>query len=435
MEFLFEEWQEIWLPELKERMLDLTIPKKIRKIITFTGVRRAGKTYAMFQLIKELSKTIPKERIFYLNFEDERIEKTKETLTKLIPTLLQLYGNGKKEYFLFLDEIQIMPEWSRWLRRVFDTYRNITFFVSGSSSKLSSKEIPTELRGRSLSFEIFPLSFKEFLRFKGIQLEKHFEYSERKMSEIKKAVREYIEYGGFPEVVLEDSILQKKKIVQEYFKTIISKDIAERHNIRKIYLLHDFLKLLLNTTNFSINKTVKILHSQGKKVGKGTIINYLNYVQESYFCFFVPIFSYKIKEQLRYPQKVYFVDNSFITNISFRFSKDYGRLYENVVALQLKRIQAKNPLLEIYYWKDEAGEVDFVVKKGPKVEFLIQVCYDIDNYETRKREIRALLKASKELKCKNLFIITESEEGEKEQEWFGIKRKIKFVPLWKWLLK
>jgi len=432
MEFLFKEWQEIWVPKLKERNISLEIlPKKVRKIITFTGIRRSGKTYMMFQLIKQLSKNIPKERIFYLNFEDERIEKAKETLTKIIPTLLKLYGNGKKKYYLFLDEIQVMPEWSRWLRRVFDTYRNITFFVSGSSSKLSSKEIPTELRGRALNFEIFPLSFKEFLRFKNIELEKNFEYSERKLSEVKRALSEYVEYGGFPEIVLEDSILQKKRIIQEYFKTIISRDIAERHKIKKIYLLHDFLRLLLNTTHFSVNKSVKVLHSQGKKVGKETLINYTNYARESYFCFFIPIFSYKIKEQLRYLQKVYFADNSFITNISFRFSKNYGRLYENIVALQLNRMKAKNPLLEIYYWKNQTNEVDFVIKQGLKVKQLIQVCYDIDDYDTKKRETNSLIKASEELKCKNLLVITEDYECEEKIK----NKKIKFVPLWKWLLE
>lgn len=435
MEFLFKEWQEIWIPELKERDMEEILPKNIRKIITFTGVRRSGKTYTMFQLIKQLSKHIPQERIFYVNFEDERIEKTKEALTGTIPALLKLYGNGKKNYFLFLDEIQIMPEWSRWLRRVYDTYRNISFFVSGSSSKLSSREIPTELRGRSLNFEVFPLSLKEFLKFKNIELERHFEHSERKLSELKRALTEYLEHGGFPEVVLEDSVLQKKRIVQEYFKTIISRDIAERHRVKKIYLLRDFLRLLLNTTNFSINKTVNVLHSQGKSVGKGTLINYTNYVEESYFCFFVPIFSYKIKEQLRYPQKVYFADNSFITNISFKFSKDYGRLYENTVALQLKRMQTKNPLLEFYYWRDKTKEVDFVVKAGPSIKWLMQVCCDIDDYDTKKRETDALIAASKELKCKNLFVITQDYEAEEEVKRGGLKRKIKFIPLWKWLIK
>lgn len=430
MDFLFKEWQEIWVPELKEREIALIFPKKVRKIIAFAGVRRSGKTYTMFQLINQLSKSAQKEKIFYLNFEDERIEKTKESLTSVIPTMMKLYGDGKKAYFLFLDEIQVMPEWSRWLRRVHDTYRDINFFISGSSSKLSSKEIPTELRGRALSFEIYPLSFREFLNFKNISLEKNFEHSERKISELKKALAEYLEYGGFPEVVLEDSVIQKKRIIQEYFKTIISRDIAERHNVKKIYLLHDFLRLLLNIKDFSVNKSVNIFKSQGKAVGKGTLINYTNYAQESYFCFFLPIFSYKIKDQLKYTQKVYFSDNSFITQISFRFSKDYGRLYENAVALQIIRAQA-NSLIEMYYWKDAANEVDFVVKEGLKVKMLIQVSYDINDYDTKNREIKGLLKASKEFKCNNLLIITEGKEGEEK-----IKgKKIKFVPLWKWLLQ
>lgn len=432
MEILLKEWQEIWIPELKERDIDLeAMPKKLRKIISFTGIRRSGKTYIMFQLIKQLSKSVPKENIFYVNFEDERIEKTKETLTNLIPLLIKLYADGNKKYFLFLDEIQIMPEWSRWLRRVYDSYRNINFFVSGSSSKLSSKEIPTELRGRALNYEVLPLSFREFLRFKGIELEKHFEYSERKLGLLKKMLSEYVEYGGFPEVVLEDSILKKKKIVQEYFKTIISRDIAERHGIKKLYLLNDFLRLLINTKEFSMNKSVNILRSQEKKVGKGTIINYTKYVEESYFCFFIPIFSYKIKEQMRYSQKVYFSDNSFITNISLRFSNDYGRLYENLVAIELMRNKAKYPLLEIYYWKDKARkEVDFVIKEDLKIKQLIQVCYNVNYYDVKERELDALVKASEELKCNNLLVITG--DYEKVEKYKG--KKIKFVPLWKWLL-
>ncbi|MFQ6136991.1 MAG: ATP-binding protein [Candidatus Hydrothermarchaeales archaeon] len=430
MEFLFKEWQEIWVPELKERDIGLEIlPEKIRKILTFTGIRRAGKTYMMFQLIKQLSKSVPKEKVFYVNFEDERIERTKENLTNLIPILTKLYGN--KDYFLFLDEIQVMPEWSRWLRRTYDTYRNINFFVSGSSSKLSSKEIPTELRGRALNCEVFPLSFKEFLRFNDIELERHFEYSERKLSTLKRALGEYIEHGGFPEVVLEDSILKKKRLVQEYFKTIIGRDIGERHRVKKLYLLHDFLRLLLNTRDFSVNKSVNIIRSQGKKAGKETLINYTRYAEESYFCFFFPIFSYKIKDQMRYPQKVYFADNSFLTNISLRFSKDYGRLYENLVAIELCRKRAENPLIEIYYWKNQHREVDFVVKQGLRVKQLIQVCYDIEHYDTKEREVKALIKGSKELRCGNLLVITEDYEADEK---IGGK-KIKYVPLWKWLLQ
>ena len=247
---------------------------------------------------------------------------------------------------------------------------------------------------------------------------------------IKGALLNYLKEGSFPELVLEDSVVKKKRLIQDYFRTIISRDIGERYRVKKINLLTDFLRLLLNSTYSSINKNVNILKSQGKKVGKETIINYSKYAEEVYFCFFVPIFSYKIKSQEQYPKKVYLVDNAFITNLSLRFSKDYGRLYENSVFLALKRKQVLNPSIEIFYWKSLNEEVDFVIKQG-KVKQLIQVCYNIEDYDTKKRELRALLKASKELKCKNLVVITEDYEAIEKLK----GKKIKFVPLWKWLLK
>lgn len=426
MEFLLKEWQEIWIPELVERDINVSIPKKVRKIVTFSGIRRAGKTYIMFQLIRQLSKQHNKESIFYVNFEDERIERKKENLTDLIPSLIRMYGDGNKEYFLFLDEVQIMPEWSRWLRRIHDTYRNINLYVSGSSAKVSSREIPTELRGRALNFEIYPLNFKEFIKFKNIALEKGFKYSERKLSLLKNALDEYMKYGGFPEVVLEDSETNKRKIIQEYYNTIVSRDITERNRVKKIELLHDFLRLLLNTNTFSINKTFNTLKSQNKKVGKETIIKYTKYCEDAYFCFFVPIFSYKIKDQMQYPKKVYFADNGFLSVLSLKFSKDFGKLYENLVFLELKRANE-----QIFYWRNEQKEeVDFVVKQGLKVKQLIQVCHNIEDYDTKKREIRALLKASKELRCNNLIVITENKKGEEITE----NKKIKYIALLDYLL-
>ncbi len=428
MEFLLKEWQESWIPELIERDIDLEIlPKKIRKIITLTGIRRAGKTYMMFQLIKQLSNHHPRESIFYINFEDERIESVKENLTKIIPSLIKLYG--EKKYSLFLDEIQVMPEWSRWLRRVYDNYRDINFFVSGSSAKLSSREIPTELRGRALNFEVSPLNFKEFLRFRDIELDEGFEYSERKTALLKRYLDEYIHFGSFPEVVLEDSTINKRKLIQEYFKTIVMRDIVERNRVKKVELLHDFLRLLLNTKIFSVNKTYNTLKSQSKTVGKETLIKYTKYCEESYFCFLVPIFSYKIKNQMQYPKKVYFADNGFLTSLSLRFSKDLGRLYENIVFLGLRRLLGAES--EIYYWKDALGrEVDFVIKDGLKVKQLIQVCYDLEDYDTKNRELKGLLKACEELKCNNLLIITKDYEVKEKLK----GKTINYVPLWKWLL-
>jgi len=436
MEFVFKEWKENWTPSLIERNFDISkiLPKKIKKIITFTGSRRSGKTFLMFQSINALSKSVDKDSIFYINFEDERIEKTVDTLTNLIPKLIELYGS--RDYYLFLDEIQIMPSWDEWLRRVYDNYRNFHFFVSGSSSKLSLREIPRALRGRTLNHEVFPLSFKEFLRFKEIELEKNWYHSEKKLSMIKRKLKEYMLYGGLPEVVLEDEVSNKKRLLQEYFRTIVALDLGERYKIINLSLLSDLLKLMLNSTIFSVNKVYNILKSSGRKVGKESLINYSKYADESYFAFYLPLFSYKIKDQMQYLRKIYFVDNGFINFVGLKFSKNLGRLYENMIFLELKRREERNPLKEIFYWKNQQHEeVDFVIKNSMKIEQLIQVCYNLSDVETKERETRALLKASKELGCNKLLIITENYEAEEDISWFGIKRKISFLPLWRMLLK
>jgi predicted AAA+ superfamily ATPase len=191
------------------------------------------------------------------------------------------------------------------------------------------------------------------------------------------------------------------------------------------------LRLLLDSKEYSINKTYNNLKSIGQEIGKLTVQKYISYIENSYFAFSLPIFSYKIKDQIQYPKKVYFIDNVFINAISTKFMNNFGRLYENSVAIELKRRKEDS-----YYWKNaKKEEVDFVLKGDTKVKQLIQVCYDISDADTKKREVKALLKASKDLKCNNLLVINRDYSGEEESEWFGIKAKIKFIPLWKWLLE
>jgi hypothetical protein len=189
--------------------------------------------------------------------------------------------------------------------------------------------------------------------------------------------------------------------------------------------------LLLNSTQYSISRLYNTMKSLNYEIGKTTLLNYLNYVESSYFIHSLPISSPKIKDQLQYPRKVYFIDNGFINTLSTRFSKNIGRLYENLVAIELLRRYSKKDI-ELYYWRDRSGkEVDFVVKDGIKVKQLIQVCYDVEYYDTRKREIDALGRASEQLKCENLQVITGGYRGIEE---FRNKR-INFLPLWMWLLK
>ena len=421
------EWKERKLPEIIRREKDLKeyLRTKPPKIIAITGFRRVGKTYLIFQLIKELLEKKDREEVVYVNFEDERIPLRTEILTDLLPIVKQTFQKFPET--LFLDEIQEIPGWSKWIRRIYDQER-MKIFVTGSSSKMSSREIPTELRGRCLEIKISPLSFMEFLKFKDIIIDFGIvPHSENEKAKVFKALEEYLLYGGMPEVVL-TSAERKKEILQGYYKTVIRRDIAERFKIKNEEGLKALLLLILNSTSYSITKLYNTLKSLNYKIGKTTLLHYLSYIENSYFAESVPIFSYKIKDQLQYPRKIYFVDNGFITALSTKFSKDFGRLYENLTFQELKR--RADYQTEIFYWKNKAGrEVDFVLRKQSKITKLIQVCYDMNDPVTRDREIKALLRASKELKCDDLMII--NQDIEKVEK---IKMKeIKFIPLWKWM--
>lgn len=426
---LLSEWNFREIPKIIPRDIDLNsyLNLKVNKIVVLNGFRRVGKTFILYYLSKMLFKKYSRQEVIHINFEDERIPLQTSILTELLPTLKEFSSSEVK--YLLLDEIHNIPEWSKWLRRIHDT-ENIKIFVSGSSSKMSEEEIPTELRGRFLELKVFPLSFNEFLRFKGRSFElKNLSYSANLKAELLRYLNEYLIYGGLPEIVLFD-VNKKFELAQSYYNTVIKRDIIDRFKVKNEEVLKALIKLLLNSTEYSINKTYNTLKSLGYTIGKGTIQKYVRYIENSYFLVSTPIFSYKIKDQMQHPRKIYFIDTAFINAISTRFSQNLGRLYENIVAVELKRRRK-----ETYYWKNaEKEEVDFLVMERDRITSLIQVCYDISDRETKQRETRALLKAGAELKCKNLMIITEDHEGMEKAEWFGKKGTIKYIPLWKWLL-
>ncbi|CAD5243958.1 ATP-binding protein [Thermococcus camini] len=415
------EWQETWTPELVERDFDVSlIPDKPKKVVTFAGCRRSGKTYLMFQLINELSKKAPREEIFYINFEDERLEKRTETLTELIPTIEELYGK-KDRLYLFLDEIQNIPGWDSWVRRVHDSRRDVRLFLSGSSSKLSSREIPTSLRGRALTFEVFPLSFREFLRFKGFEIPERLDFSPKKPV-LLNLLREYLLYGGFPEVVLTSDVRVKGLIVRDYFNTVIALDVVERYSIRNPEELRTFIRLLLNSEYVSLSKTAKTMRSMGYSISKSTLASYLRYLEECYFAFPLEVYSPKVRLRMQHPRKIYFVDTSFLTFLSVKFSENMGRLMENAVFIELLRRRK-----EVNYALGKNWEVDFVL---PEEETLIQVSYDISGEETFKREVNALRKASREFGFKNALLITWDVAGRVN----GKDTTIEMIPLWRFLM-
>lgn len=406
--------------ELTERDLKISFTGKINTVI---GPRRAGKTFFIYQIINQLKAKNLKDKIIYINFEDERLLPIrKEDLDMILDSYYELYPENKgKKLYIFFDEIQVIPSWELFIRRLSDQ-ENVEICITGSSSKLLSKEIATQLRGRTLSHFIFPYSFKEFLDSKGITLERHFEYKPT-VYKIKKLLQEYIEFGGFPEIQDKGETL-KVKILQEYFDLIFYKDLIERYKIRNFGTMKELLLYLINnfSSYFSTNKYYNLLKSQGKHVSKNTLFRFVSSATDVNLVSLIPKYG-KLKEQYSNPKKVYVVDPGIINAVSFKVSPDIGKLYENLVFIELLR-RGK----EVYYWKDKY-ECDFLVKEGMKVKEALQVCFKITD-ENIKREIDGLLEALDKFKLKYGVIITEDREEE-----MSIKgKRIKFIPLWKWLL-
>lgn len=428
------EWQDRELPEVIERDAKLDEYLNTGHVTVIKGFRRVGKTYLLYGLIKKLLLTYTKKEVIYINFEDERIPLKQEFLTALLPAIKQVFGQSPK--YLFLDEVQVMPEWSRWLRRILDT-ENIKIFITGSSSKISEREIPTELRGRYLEIELFPLSFGEFLRFKDtpVPVEDQLHHlSEDQKARYLNYFQEYLELGGMPAVVLAEKTL-KKELILNYYNTLIRRDIIEKYRIKNEEVLKDLLKLLLNATQFTGTRLFNNLKGLGHKVGKATILKYISYINDSFFIEELFEFSPKIKNQLQRHRKIYFIDNAFIGLLKPRIHLKEGQLLENCVFYHLKR---KYNHAEIYYMKAEkAEEVDFVLidhfeGEGMK---MIQVSYRLDLISTREREIRALVKIGKKLKLRQGDIITFDMEGEEDVTWFDHPLHLRMIPAWKFFLK
>jgi len=412
------EWKEFNLPEIIEREVKFSPSEQI---IAIVGPRRAGKTFSMFDLIKKLKR----ENTVYFNFEDYRIKNKGINLTDFLKTANELF---EPKYF-FLDEIQNLKDWNSFARTLHD--KKFHVFISGSSSKLLSKEISTNLRGRYKNVFIFPFSFKEFLSFKKFELKK--EFSEVKRGELLRNLREYLQFGGFPEVIKKGEKEEKIDYARTLFETIFYRDVIERFKIRNLSAADTFQKLLVSDfgSYFSISKTENYFNSIGIGISKKTISNYLKYFETTFFCLTFEKMSAKTKERVEQPKKIYSIDNIFY-NLLPKFSHDFGKLMENLIAIEFYKMKFLNPLLEVYYWKDyQQREVDFVVKEGLKIKQLVQVTYASGKEDIKKREIENLLKAGKELRCNNLMVITW--DYDKKEKING--KIIVYIPLWKWLLK
>jgi len=384
------EWLDRPLPQIiaRDQSLDLAVIPNVKKATVITGFRRTGKTYLLFSAIEKLLVSASRKDVVYLNFEDERIPQQTDFLSRLLPEIHAFYSQKPK--YLFLDELQNIPFWSKWLRRILDT-EDIRLFVTGSSSKMSSFELPTELRGRSWEQTVYPLNFSEFLRFK----------KENSLSMETVLFEEYLLWGGLPEVVLSPPA-KRQELLQLYFQTVVRKEITDRFKIRNTTALKTVLKLILNSTYLTVSKLYNNLKSLGLAVGKTTLNQYVSYAESSYFLSLLRYYSPSMKNQLQYPRKPYFIDNGFLTSLSTKFSNNYGRLLENLTYWKLFK-ENEN----VFYHRDEKSrEVDFIVMKNGNVSSIYQVCYDISDRETYDREVNSLVRLGKKFHCESLFLLT-----------------------------
>ena len=396
---------------------------KAKEIIVITGIRRSGKSTLLLQFCKDLINSgTKKEDILIVNFEDPRLNNLDLDLLNKIYEIYLTELNPSKKHYVILDEIQLIDGWEKFARFLHEN-KKINVFVTGSSSKLLSSEYSTVLAGRHLDLEIKPLSFKEYLFFKKIITKNNLDISQKR-HEIKRAFANYLKEGGFPKVTLAVNENDKRDLLEVYFRDIIIKDIVQRYNLKEVNKLNELAKYYLTniSTLQSFNNIKNVL-----KLNLDTVERFSYYLSSVFLLNFVKKFSYSEKEQILNPRKVYCVDNGLRGSVAFVFSDDYGRLVENLVFSELNKKDS-----EIYYWKNSnQEEVDFIIKKKQKITQAIQVCWNIEKPETKKREVSVLVKACKELKLKEGLILTEDTLSNETIE--GIK--IYFQPIWKWLLE
>ena len=394
---------------------------KFKEVVIITGPRRGGKSSLMKLICDDLIKKdkVPPSNILYLNFEDERfIEFNTGDFAQIFELFLQINKPAGRQYF-FLDEIQNVTGWERWVNRLYEN-ENIKIFITGSNASLLSSEISTALTGRNRTITNFPFSFGEFLTFKNYKLQNNDFYQTKKRAVIKSFFQEYLKLGGYPEIIKNND----PTLLEQYFKDIIYRDILPRYSIKKIKEIRE-LCLFLASNLGSIYSYSRLQNLIGVK-SINTVKTYLEILEEVFLFFRINLFDYSVKRQIYNPSKIYIIDTALGSSISFKFSENIGHIYENLVFLELKR---RNK--EIYYWKSKKGkEVDFLIKKGLNIEEAIQVSYNLNYKKTLDREIESLLIAKDKFKIEHLSIITEDEEAEKE---IG-NVKIRIIPLWKWLL-
>jgi len=379
----------------------------------FVGLRRVGKTYMLFQQIQHfLQRGVSKQQILYINFEEERLaELTTSDLSLILDCYSEMFDYSP---IIFLDEIQLIDKWEKFARRLADSKYRV--YISGSNAKMLSSEIATTLGGRYLIKEIYPLSFREFAEKKGIELSENLQYGNERIA-ILKTFEEYFHYGGLPELLL---FKEKRQWLNSLYQKIFFGDLIARYEIRNSFAMKILVKKLAESVRqpISYSRMANIVSTVGIKIGKSTIIEYVEHLMETWLLFSLSNYVAKLSDR-ESNRKYYFADNG-ILNL-FLFDGETA-LLENLVAIAL----LKKYRDELFFYNKNV-EIDFFI---PEQQMAIQVCYSLSDINTRKREVNALLQISKYWKITKHLIITKDEEDTIAED--GIQ--IEVIPLWKWLL-
>ncbi len=398
-----------------------------KKAAICIGVRRCGKSTLMTQIMSDLiSEGVKRENILFMNFFDDRVMELRKTGPSLVTDVyFSLFPEkkGAEKIYCFFDEIQEIPNWEMFVERILRT-ELCEVYITGSSAKMLSTEIATQMRGRSLSYELFPFSFREFLSYKKIPAENT--TTKEKMI-LAKAFEEYFEKGGFPEIL---NLTRNERIGvhQEYFRTIIFHDVVERFNVSNPQAVINLANRLLTSVSslYSINRLYEYLRSIGYKTTKDFVSTALGWFEDCYFLFSVQIFDRSFAKRNVNLKKIYCVDHSMVDSVDPNVTEKKGYLLENLVFSTIRRGSS-----EIYYYKTGSGkEVDFcwIDKKGNKN--LVQVSFDLNDEKTRKREVSAIIEAMDEIKEKKGTLVTMNESDVLVVE----DKTVEIVPAWKYLL-
>ena len=429
LKVVIKEFHETPLPSLFVRYLKIdneAFETQVAKVITITGPRRTGKTFYMYQIMKNLiNRAVDITDIIYINFEDERIlPLSAMELQLILDSYFELYPEKDSPY-LFLDEIQNIDGWEKFVRRLSDNKYKV--FVTGSNSKLLSREIATALRGRTITYELFPFSFVEFLSAKGITIDNSVIYG-KKRYKVRQLFEDYMFSGGYPEIVLLENSGLRGRILQDYFNAIFYRDLVERYRIKNTELLRQWMNMLMSNISslISYRKFENDFKSRGMRISGSTLIQFAGYLTDIYFGFMVEMHADSVRKRQVNPKKFYLIDQGMHNFLTLGFSENRGKILENMVFLELRRENN-----EIYYYKTNGGnEIDFLVKNNHERQF-IQVCHQMANIVTADREKKALLDGMKELNLKTGLILTLDEKQE-------IKRQdnlLQIKPVWEWMLE